>query len=187
LTADVVADGKGDANWTKIAFNTLAQDPHILINPVIAIESGAGYASSGDEGHNLVQLAGPAILPGDDLIVLAASRNDAALPLAQVKSMVHVTLGQVYNISKAKILVIGPMWAGPNPPPEVGQVRDVVAEEAKAVGADFVDPLNEKWLSDPSMVDADGIHPNDAGHEFFAAQIGPLIKSELQEPQTKIS
>ncbi|CFS38985.1 Conserved protein of uncharacterised function%2C possibly exported [Mycobacterium tuberculosis] len=44
----------------------------------------------------------------------------------------------------------------------------------------FVDPIADHWFVDrPELIGADGVHPNDAGHEYLADKIAPLISMEL--------
>ena len=58
--------------------------------------------------------------------------------------------------------------------------RDILRDQARQVGATFVDPIAERWFFDnPELIGADGIHPTDAGHAYMADKIAPLIGKEL--------
>jgi lysophospholipase L1-like esterase len=62
-------------------------------------------------------------------------------------------------------------------------IRDVLARQAQLVGASFVDPIAEGWLTNsPELIGADHVHPNDAGQVFLARQIGPHLKAALSAP-----
>ena len=85
---------------------------------------------------------------------------------------------------KAHLLVIGPAWPRPDVPPDVWRVRDIVRGEATAIGATFVDPLEQHWLwDDPALIGPDGIHPDRAGQRYLAEKIRPLFEAELPAPR----
>mgnify|MGYP002623887115 CR=1 FL=1 len=47
-------------------------------------------------------------------------------------------------------------------------------------GATFVDPIAEGWfVGRPELIGADGVHPTDAGHQYLADKIAPLIGARL--------
>jgi lysophospholipase L1-like esterase len=59
-------------------------------------------------------------------------------------------------------------------------IRDVLNAAARAAGAAFVDPIGDRWFVDrPDLIGPDGVHPNDAGHEYLADKIAPLIRIQL--------
>ncbi|ETB08755.1 hypothetical protein O980_21950 [Mycobacterium avium subsp. paratuberculosis 08-8281] len=50
----------------------------------------------------------------------------------------------------------------------------------RAAGATFIDPIAEHWfVGRPDLIGADGVHPNDAGHQYMADKIAPLIRTQL--------
>jgi lysophospholipase L1-like esterase len=62
----------------------------------------------------------------------------------------------------------------------VTTIRDVLASEARAEGAKFVDPIAEQWfVGSPELIGKDGVHPTDAGHAYMANKIAPLIGAQL--------
>ena len=80
----------------------------------------------------------------------------------------------------ARFLVIGPPWPTADVPEAVLQVRDVLNVEARAAGAPFIDPLGDGWfVGRPDLIGPDGVHPTDAGHEYLAGKIAPLIRTQL--------
>ena len=83
-------------------------------------------------------------------------------------------------VRSARLLVVGPPWPTADVPASMLQVRDVLSTAARAAGAVFVDPISERWFVDrPDLIGPDGVHPNDAGHEYLAGKIAPLIRSQL--------
>lgn len=154
------------------------------IDPTVSGEGGAGYARPGYKDSVFADKA-KAIRRSTDLMVFFGSANDIDAPVDEVPGAVRSTLEQAKRAAPgAKLLVIGPAWPSPEPPPEVWQLRDVVRDQAAAVGAIFVDPLEQRWLwDDPALIGPDGIHPDRAGQEYLAGKIGPLIQSQLPAPQ----
>ena len=56
----------------------------------------------------------------------------------------------------------------------------ILGSEAHAVGAEFVDPIADRWFVDrPDLIGADGVHPTDAGHAYMADKIVPLVSALL--------
>ncbi len=94
--------------------------------------------------------------------------NDWAVPAKKLAAAVRATFAATRATApKAKLLVIGPpwqCWSGQTPPLERLAVRDVLRDQAMAVGAVWVDPITEGWLADtPELIGSDGVHPTDAG------------------------
>jgi len=59
-------------------------------------------------------------------------------------------------------------------------LRDSLHDQARAMGAVFVDPLAEGWfVGRPDLIGPDGVHPTDAGHAYLAEKIAPLISAQL--------
>ncbi len=58
--------------------------------------------------------------------------------------------------------------------------RDVIRAAAVAVGATFVDPIEDAWLVDePALVGPEGVYPNDAGHASIAELLEPAVRVAL--------
>jgi lysophospholipase L1-like esterase len=80
----------------------------------------------------------------------------------------------------ARFLVIGPPWPTGDVPGSMLMIRDVLNATARAAGAAFVDPIGDRWFVDrPDLIGPDGVHPNDAGHQYLADKIAPLIGMQL--------
>ena len=122
----------------------------------------------------------------DKLVILFGAANDKnALPVWADKLAMKVqqTLATARaRAPKAKLLVIGPAWVLPDPPPALLQARDIVRAQAEAIGATFVDPLAEGWFIDhPEMIAASNDRPDAAAHTLMAEKVAPLIAQQLQE------
>lgn len=108
--------------------------------------------------------------------------SESGLDVAAATTAVHETFTKTHATAPdTKLLVIGPAWPSSDVPPHAWALRDVLAQQASEIGATFVDPLAERWLQgDPTLIGADQIHPNDAGHRYLAEKIEPLIAAQLR-------
>lgn len=166
--------------WPEIVWKDL-RGQGLDIDPTVAGEGGAGYAHPGYLGGTFADKARQAVRRYSDVIVFFGSANDIDAPVAAVPEAVRATLRDAQRTApEATLLVIGPAWPNPEPPEEVLRVRDAVRDEAAAVGATFVDPVEQRWLwDDPALIGPDHIHPDRSGQQYLAAQIAPLIRAQL--------
>ncbi|NOR04276.1 SGNH/GDSL hydrolase family protein [Mycolicibacterium fortuitum] len=179
-TGMVAEGGMGPRNWATLAWQKLAQRG-VQVDADVVAEGGAGYEARGNRGSVFADLTPKAVRPDDALIVFFGSRNDKDADLGAVTRLSHDALTTARQAAPtARILVIGPPWVNPDVPPNLLGVRDILRDQARQVGATFVDPIAERWFFDnPELIGADGIHPTDAGHAYMADKIAPLIGKEL--------
>lgn len=172
--------GNGSRAWPALAWDLLAQRG-VDVDGDVAAEGGAGYGHPGNRGRVFVDLTAQVVRRNDDLVVFFGSRNDQPVDPQKFPDMAADTFQLArFTAPKAKFLVIGPPWPTASPPPQVLRIRDSLRAEATASGAVFVDPIAEGWFVDrPELIGADGLHPTDAGHEYMAERIAPLIYSQL--------
>jgi lysophospholipase L1-like esterase len=172
--------GLGANSWTARAWQSLAQRG-TQIAADVAAEGKAGYAVPGDHGSIFEDLTARAVKPDDALVVFFGSRNDQGVDPGQLalKTREAFLLARRFAPT-ARFLVIGPPWPTADVPASVLQIRDVVNAQARAMGAAFVDPIGDGWFVDrPDLIGVDGVHPNDAGHQYLADKIAPLIRMQL--------
>ena len=172
--------GEGSRAWTSRAWQRLAHQG-VAITPVVAAEGRAGYEVRGDHGSDFQDLTERAVHPDDALVVFFGSRNDEGVDPELLGQMALATFDLAHRTAPAaRLLVIGPAWPTADVPQWVLVIRDVLNAEAATEGAQFVDPINDRWLvGRPDLIGADGVHPNDAGHAYLADKIAPLIGAEL--------
>jgi lysophospholipase L1-like esterase len=173
--------GNGDHGWPKLVTSELDRQG-VPIKPVVGAVRGVGYVDRGRHGTVFDDQIPKAVAPDDWLVVLFGSRNDVGFPLPDLTAAVERTLADVKAAApNAKVLVIGPPWTNANPPQPFLWVRDILKSQAGAVGATFVDPIADGWFADqPDLIGTDGVHPTDAGHQYMADKIAPLIAQQLQ-------
>jgi hypothetical protein len=153
----------------------------VRIAPDVAAEGRAGYGERGDHGSIFQDLTGRAVKPADGLVVFFGSRNDEGVAPGLLGGKARDTFELARSLApSAKFLVIGPPWPTADVPWQVLQIRDVLNAAARAAGATFVDPIGDGWFVDrPDLIGPDGVHPNDAGHQYLADKIAPLIRMQL--------
>jgi lysophospholipase L1-like esterase len=172
--------GLGPKNWTAVAWQSLAAQGMPLTFDVQA-EGRAGYHIKGNRGHIFDQLTAAAVRRDDALVVFFGSRNDKDEDPTALNYNVRATLLRArLTAPLARVLVIGPAWPTADPPSTVLRIRDILAYQAKNVGASFVDPIAQRWfVGRPDLIGKDGVHPTDAGHVYLADKIAPLIGSQM--------
>ena len=179
-TAGSEEGGNGPQAWTEVAWGLLAAEG-VDVDADVGAEGGAGYGERGHRGNLFIDLTARTVRRGDDLVVFFGSRNDQPVDPEEFPGMAAETLELArFAAPAAKLLVIGPPWPDADPPPEVGRIRDSLRDQAELIGAEFVDPIAERWfVGRPDLIGADGVHPTDAGHAYLAAKIAPLIYDQL--------
>jgi lysophospholipase L1-like esterase len=172
--------GLGPNAWTARAWQTL-NARGVRIAADVAAEGKAGYAVPGDHNSVFEDLTARAVKPDDVLVVFFGSRNDQGVDpgLLTQRARNAFSLARRFAPS-ARFLVIGPPWPTAAVPGSMLMVRDVLNAAARAAGAAFVDPIGDRWfVNRPDLIGPDGVHPNDAGHEYLADKIAPLIRMQL--------
>ena len=145
-------------------------------------EADTGYATASGAADTdpLAQpfwaRVGEVVAADPDVVVVQGGRADAAEgPVAQARAEVRRTLETLREgLPTADLVVVGPMSPDGRTTPELEQMRDVVRAAARDVGATFVDPLAEQWLTpdlaeeyaDPATGSLD-----DDGHLYVAKRL----------------
>lgn len=183
VIGDSYTSGAGAKPWPGLVWQRLAVQG-IDVDARVGGEGGSGYVTPGKKGTTFVQRVSDVVTRDDQLVVFFGSRNDRGVDAGELSVAVHAALQRAaQRAPQAKLLVIGPLWPSAPAPEDVVQVRDVVCDGARRAGATFVDPLEQGWLTGrPDLIQADGIHPNDAGQQVLADAITSLIKRQLTEP-----
>lgn len=183
-TEGTAQGGVGEKNWTNLAWRQLRRE-NIDIMSIVSGRGGSGYVTRGNAGTTFGQEVRRLMEPGDDdediVMIFGGSNDETALP-ESVTASVRETLSDVRaRTRKAKLIVVGPVWPGPNPSPEILQIRDIVRAEAEKTNATFVDPIADGWfIAEPQLIGEDGVHPTDVGHVYMSERLLPVIRSELE-------
>jgi len=173
--------GQGRRSWTACAWRMLGQRG-VRVAADVAAEGRAGYGVPGDQGSVFEDLTARAVKPSDALVVFFGSRNDQGVDPRVLGERARSTFDLARRFApSARFLVIGPPWPTADVPVAVLQIRDVLFTAARDAGAAWADPIFEHWFVDmPGLIGPDGVHPNDAGHQYLADRIAPLIDAQLR-------
>jgi lysophospholipase L1-like esterase len=172
--------GVGARSWPSRAWQALGARGS-RVSADVAAEGRAGYGMPGDHCSIFEDLAARAVQPDDALVVFFGSRNDQGVDPLLLTEKTHAALDLARRLAPAaRLLVIGPPWPTADVPPSMFLVRDILGGAAGAAGATFIDPIAEGWfVGRPDLIGADGVHPNDAGHQYMADTIAPLLRPPL--------
>jgi lysophospholipase L1-like esterase len=167
-----------------------ASDPSSRWSALVAAEAGWVELNQGQGGTGFVTTSGrggcgldycptylervPDVINAQpDIVVIAGGQNDL-MALAADPDAVRAALVETYTLIReglpqARIIAVGPSTAQPGNE-LIAELDEWVQATATSVGADYVS-LIDPVVIEPEMVDVDGVHVNDAGHEAIADRV----------------
>jgi lysophospholipase L1-like esterase len=183
ITSGTQQGGRGDKGWPRIVTAQLREQGMDLVTDVGA-EGASGYVNIGHAGGVFADKIPKRVRKEDRLVVFFGSINDSKATAGELARATCDTLRDAETAApSAHLLVIGPSWANADPPDYIRRSRDILRDRAASLGAKFIDPLQDRWFVDqPELISKDGVHPNDAGHEYIASKVKPVIEQELADP-----
>jgi hypothetical protein len=153
-------------------------------SPAIGAEPGSGYVHRGYKGGTFGSKVQGGVRQDAAVVVFFGSRDDMFTPPPELSSAVAATFGETKKVAPgATLIVVGPPWPTGEPDPAVLAVREVLRDETGRAGGIFVDPIEQRWLTDPHLLGADGIYPNDDGHKYLADKITNTVEKQLCMPR----
>ncbi len=176
---DSISAGYGlshvEQGWVELLRAKLKQEGYEtpVINASVSGETTAG---------GLARLPRALGLHHPQIVILELGGNDGlrALPVDQMRANLN-TMVDLSVAAGAKVLLLG-MQMPPNYGPEYtrqfGQVFPDVARQKKTALVPFL--LTDIALS-PSLIQADGIHPNELGQPKLLANVWPVLKPLLRK------
>jgi lysophospholipase L1-like esterase len=176
--------GGKEKGWARLVTEDLRARGLNVITTVGA-EGASGYTNPGNKTHTVfADKIAKTIGKYDRLVVFFGSRNDSHGTAADFARATCDTLRAAQAAApSARLLVIGPPWVNANPPEYIQRDRDILKDRASDLGGFFLDPVADGWFADrPDLIGTDGIHPTDAGHEYMAQKISPVIAQLLAPP-----
>lgn len=172
--------GLGPDGWPALLEDRLAE-ADVPADVDVTADVGAGFVATGASGLSFGGLADTADLAAADVVVVLGSRDDGPGIADQVAERAGDLLARVgERAPDAELVVVGPVWPEDPAPAGARNNRDVLREAAEAVGATFLDPIEDAWfVEEPDLLGADGVYPTDAGHAFLADRLEPAVRSAL--------
>ena len=142
-----------------------------------------GYVSDGQGFPGAQPLAQPfwqrvdeVVAADPDVVVVQGGRADVEQhSLRDSKKGVRRTLTELRTeLPDAELVVVGPFMPDGSTSQELEALRDAIRAEATRIGAAFVDPLGEGWITPDNadrFYDATGRTLNDEGHRYLAERL----------------
>lgn len=173
--------GVGPSGWPEVSWSELRNEG-LALTPDVSGSGGSGYVTRGIDGTTLPDAAARLVSPDDSVVVYFGGLNDNGVDPVLVRDAARQTFAATRATAPcARLVVIGPAWPNAAPAPTILGVNDVLRDEAIQAGAVFVNPLAERWFGDdPSLIGADSVHPNDAGHQYIAQRVEPVLRDVLR-------
>jgi lysophospholipase L1-like esterase len=121
-----------------------------------------------------------------DVVVIMAARNDIhQSATSKVGPAVTATLATIHRAApKAKVLLIGPVWAGETTPFLYRVFATLEYRADRAAGGAYIDGATQSgpWFKGhPEMIGTDHVHPNNQGHALMADKINPALRVALRQ------
>lgn len=166
-----------DEAWPALVDTRLKREgyPYRVVNAGVSGDTSAGGLARLD----WVLRTDPAI------VVVALGANDGlrGQPASALRSNLTAIVERL-QAHKVKVLLAG-MRLPPNyGAPFTGDFTAVFADVARRTGVPLVPFLLEGVAADPRLNQADGIHPNAAGHRLIAEHLWPHLRPLLARADT---
>ncbi|CAM5291449.1 SGNH/GDSL hydrolase family protein [Leifsonia shinshuensis] len=179
---DSIAIGFGvpaDDAWPLLAASRLGW------NLTDLAEGGAGFTKPGVNSHEFDDQVSAAIRLRPQVVVIAATRNDAATAAAAPSTVRQATRAAIDRLATAlpdtTIIGLGSVW-GATPAPAAATVLDGALKDAVLAAGGHWLSLGQTFLGHPDLLQGDGIHPNSAGQLLLAKAVADAIAHARIEP-----
>lgn len=163
--------------WTKTAAGRLG------LRVLRLADTGGGYLhGSGASGSGSFSVRASQVDPTSRVVVFFGGANDAgSAGLSLLKSATRAYSVAASTAPRARIVVVGPVWADPAPPASVLAIRDNLRSAAAVARATWVDPMSAGWLiAAPGLVLPDHVTPSESGERSIATDMQTVLKNALR-------
>jgi hypothetical protein len=177
--------GLGPTNWTHDLQRLIGQAGiDAFVRNFARI--GTGYTPNTTVSTTFSDDIRRGVNPDTDLVIVFGGGNDMqSVPI--LRDAVFSTLEEVKAIApNAKIVVVGPMWAQPQPPPgQILAANDIIKESSEEFGAQFINPIGDNWFTDrDDLRGEDSISPNDAAQPVIAERLSSSVIAALRDVES---
>lgn len=143
-------------------------------------EAGTGYTTAGPQAgaSRFIDRVPSIVAAAPAMVIVGGGANDVQASADAFRTAAgEVLQALAAGLPKARLVVLSPFWRAAPPPPVIAE-RDILRNQAAALGAVFIDVSGIFSNAAPGLIGADGVHPTDAGH----ARIARLLKARLPDP-----
>lgn len=172
---DSIAIGWGvpaDDAWPLLAASRLGW------NLTDLAEGGAGFTKPGVNTHEFDDQVSAAIRLRPEIVVIAATRNDAATAAAQPETVKQATLAAVDRLATAlpdtTIVGMGAVWGATAKPPAATVIDDALKTAVLGAGGQWLH-IDQVFSGRSDLLLSDGIHPTAAGQALLAKAVADAI------------
>ena len=150
---------------------------------------GTGYLNPGPSGTDQTYGTRFAQLPdtgiAGNVIVVEGGLNDRGKDPAELTAAATAFYQSLRaRFPEARVFAVGATAPAPGDPAPSVAVNAAIAAGARATGVTFIDPVAEGWFTTENAaqyVDADGVHPTQAGHDHIAALLATDLLGYLDD------
>jgi len=141
----------------------------------VLAKGGTGYVNGSDSKppQNFGSRLSDVYNASPELVIVEGSVSDQYYSGAAIEqAAVTVFTSLKAHLPNAKVVVVGPAWAG-TAPTNVLAIESAVRSAAAGRVAEFIDPIAEGWFSgaNASLMAADHQSPTNQGHALIASRI----------------
>lgn len=177
-----------------IGWNVPAEDAWPLIaaerlgwNLTDLAEGAAGFTKPGVNTHDFDDQVSAAIRLRPQVVIIAATRNDAATATTAPTTVKTATQNAIDRLSNAlphtTIIGMGAVW-GAIPPPSTASVMDDALKSAVVGAGGHWLAIGQTFLGRADLMQTDGVHPNTAGQTLLGKTVADAIAEAGIEPGT---
>lgn len=181
---DSIAIGFGvpaDDAWPLVAASRLGWDLTDLA------EGGAGFTKPGVNSHVFDDQVSAAIRLRPQVLIIAATRNDAPTAAAEPATVKTATQAAVDRLATAlpdtTIIGMGSVWGSTAAPPAGAVIDDALKTAVLGVGGHWLS-IGQTFLGRPDLLLSDGVHPTSAGQLALGRAVADAVAKARIEPHT---
>ncbi|WP_211882484.1 SGNH/GDSL hydrolase family protein [Pseudarthrobacter albicanus] len=181
IIGDSLSTGRGTSPgdaWPNL-INNNHQFSDVGPELVNAAQNGSGYVSVGEHGATFGSQVAAAVTAQTQVVVFFGSENDMGFAAADVRRAAADAFASARaKAPQAALVVVGPPSYSDFPEPERLEVRDQDQAAALQAGAQFVDPIADRWIMDHAdeLIGPDGDHPSGPGQRYLQTKMEQLLR-----------
>lgn len=149
-------------------------------------EGGAGFTKEGTNTHEFGDQVSAAIRLRPQIVIIAASFNDATTAAAAPATVDTATLVAIDRISTAlpdtTIIGVSAIWGSASPPAGGPVLDDALKKAVLGVGGHWID-IGQPLTGRPDLALSDHIHPTSAGQAIVATAVADAISKARIMPR----
>lgn len=142
----------------------------------LASDGGAYVPGAVGAGGAPFSTGAGSIPPTSSVVVFFGGARDATDRPAELAAAATQALADAAaRAPQARLVVVGPVPSRPGRSAELTPMRAVLKTVAQTARADFVDPVQEKWLDTSSLWSATDPAPSSAGNQRLADRMSAML------------